>query len=184
MTDAVLIANALADPDNPPLTESELERVAAARAVQRARAATGLSQNAFAKRFRINVARLKDWEQGRTMPDSAALAYLKVIENEQTVVKDVLATPKLRPSTASTSDPTEKPEERLSLQSVRARIFYLASDLDNVSAPAAMLLRAVADAIADEGGRHLEERFSAKVDEVVHILESDRKQSGRVSQKH
>jgi len=90
MTDAELTANALADPDNPPLTEKELERVAAARAVQRARAATGLSQSAFAARFRINAARLKDWEQGRTMPDSAALAYLRVIEREQKVVERVL----------------------------------------------------------------------------------------------
>ena len=37
----------------------------------------------------------------------------------------------------------------LSLDVVRARIFYLASDIEPVSAPAAMLLRAVADAIED-----------------------------------
>ena len=91
LTDEQLTANALADPDNPPLTEDELARVAAARAVQRARAATGLSQNAFAKRFRINPARLKDWEQGRTPPDSASLAYLRVIEREQKVVERALA---------------------------------------------------------------------------------------------
>jgi hypothetical protein len=39
----------------------------------------------------------------------------------------------------------------LSLDIVRARIFYLACDVETVSPPAAMLLRAVADAI-DEGG--------------------------------
>lgn len=38
----------------------------------------------------------------------------------------------------------------LSLDVVRARIFYLACDVEPVSPPAAMLLRAVADAI-DEG---------------------------------
>ena len=91
MSDAQLTENALSDPDNPPLTDLELERVGTARAVQRARAATGLSQSAFAKRFRINPGRLKDWEQGRTMPDSAALAYLRVIESEQKVVERVLA---------------------------------------------------------------------------------------------
>ena len=37
----------------------------------------------------------------------------------------------------------------LSLDVVRARIFYLASDIEPVSPPAAMLLRAVADAIED-----------------------------------
>ena len=77
MTDTELTANALADADNPPLSKEELARLGAARAVQRARAATGLSQNAFAKRFHINPARLRDWEQGRTTPDSAALAYLR-----------------------------------------------------------------------------------------------------------
>jgi len=37
----------------------------------------------------------------------------------------------------------------LSLDIVRARIFYLACDVEDVSPPAAMLLRAVADAIED-----------------------------------
>ena len=91
LTDEQLTANAMSDPDNPPLTTSELERIGAARAVKRARVATGLSQNVFAKRFRINAARLRDWEQGRTLPDSAALAYLAVIEKEQAVVERVLA---------------------------------------------------------------------------------------------
>lgn len=90
LTNAELTANALADPDNPPLTQDELDRLAAARAVKRARAATGLSQTAFANRFRINAARLKDWEQGRSIPDSAALAYLKVIEREQEIVEHAL----------------------------------------------------------------------------------------------
>lgn len=91
MTDQELTANALADADNPPLSADELARLATARAVQRARAATGLSQRAFAKRFHINPARLRDWEQGRTAPDSAALAYLRVIEREQEVVERTLA---------------------------------------------------------------------------------------------
>ncbi len=91
MTDARLTANALSDPDNPPLTDDELQRLRSARAVKRARTATGLSQRAFARRFRINPGRLKDWEQGRTTPDSAALAYLAVIEREQEAVERVLA---------------------------------------------------------------------------------------------
>lgn len=91
LTDEEATANARSDPDNPPLTERELERLGAARAVKRARAATGLSQSAFAARFRINPARLRDWEQGRTLPDSAALAYLAVIERAQEVVERALA---------------------------------------------------------------------------------------------
>lgn len=91
LSDEELNVAALSDPDNPPLTERELDRLRTARAVKRARAATGLSQASFAERFQINPGRLKDWEQGRTMPDSAALAYLAVIEREQKVVERVLA---------------------------------------------------------------------------------------------
>ena len=91
LTDKELTDAARGDSDNPPLTNSELARLRTARAVQRARAATGLSQSVFAERFRINPARLRDWEQGRTMPDSAALAYLKVIEREAKFVARVLA---------------------------------------------------------------------------------------------
>ena len=40
----------------------------------------------------------------------------------------------------------------LSLDVVRARIFYLAGDVESVSPPAAMLLRAVADAIDHDAG--------------------------------
>jgi len=36
-----------------------------------------LSQEAFAERYHINVARLRDWEQGRSKPDSAARGYLE-----------------------------------------------------------------------------------------------------------
>ena len=90
LTDEEITAAALSDPDNPPLTEDELDRLAKARAVQRARASTGLSQSAFAERFHINPARLKDWEQGRSTPDSAALAYLRVIERAQKTVERAL----------------------------------------------------------------------------------------------
>ncbi len=40
----------------------------------------GLSQERFARRYRISLARLRDWEQGRSAPDSAMLAYIKVIQ--------------------------------------------------------------------------------------------------------
>lgn len=42
-----------------------------------------------------------------------------------------------------------------SLDEVRARIFYLACDVEPVSAPAAMLLRAVADAIEEGPGERI-----------------------------
>ena len=90
MTDKELTATAESDPDNPPLTDEELERVRVARWVQAIRARTGLSQPRFAEVYRINVARLRDLEQGRTQPDSAMRAYLTVIAREPAAVERAL----------------------------------------------------------------------------------------------
>ena len=89
-TDEELTTIAESDPDNPPLTEEELRRGVAARRVRLLRGKLGLSQSEFADRFRINIARLRDWEQGRSTPDSAILAYLTVIEREPEAVKRAL----------------------------------------------------------------------------------------------
>lgn len=86
MTPEEIERNALADPDNPPFTQEELERLAIAAPIQRARRRLGLTQAEFAARFHIGLARLRDWEQGRYKPDSAALAYLKVIAKEPDAV--------------------------------------------------------------------------------------------------
>jgi putative transcriptional regulator len=90
MTDAEITAAAEADIDNPPLSDLELGKVRSARIVRRARLQSGLSQAAFAKTYRINVARLRDLEQGRTQADSALLAYLTVIEKEPETVRRAL----------------------------------------------------------------------------------------------
>ncbi len=39
----------------------------------------GLSQGAFAKRFGLPVATIRNWEQGRTVPDRPAQVLLRVI---------------------------------------------------------------------------------------------------------
>ncbi len=91
MSDEAMDAAAMADPVNPAWTEDKLERAAIARDVRRARVATGLTQEAFAARFHIKLARLKDWEQGRFAPDSVAAAYLKVIRLEPRAVVRALA---------------------------------------------------------------------------------------------
>ena len=38
-----------------------------------------LTQEEFASRFRIPLGTLRDWEQGRSEPDRAMYAYLRVI---------------------------------------------------------------------------------------------------------
>jgi len=90
MTDAEITAAALDDGDNPPLTTDELGKLRSARLVRQARQHSGLSQAAFAKTYRINVARLRDLEQGRTQADSALLAYLTVIEKDPDAVRRAL----------------------------------------------------------------------------------------------
>ncbi len=47
--------------------------------VRAIREALGLSQQAFASAYRIPLATLKGWEQGRRQPDATASAYLSVI---------------------------------------------------------------------------------------------------------
>jgi len=92
MTDAEITAAAESDPDNPPLTEAELRLLDMAALVKRARARTGLTQAAFASRFRINLGRLRDMEQGRQKGmDSAVAAYLQVIAADPDAVAAALS---------------------------------------------------------------------------------------------
>lgn len=50
----------------------------------------GMTQETFAIRFGLTLARVRDWEQHRSAPDSAARAYLKVIEKEREAVERAL----------------------------------------------------------------------------------------------
>lgn len=79
MSDAEAVANALADPDNPPLTADQLRGASRLPQVKVIRRALGLTQEAFASRYQIPLGTLRDWEQGRSEPDAPARAYLKVI---------------------------------------------------------------------------------------------------------
>ena len=49
-----------------------------------------LTQEQFAARYNLNVARLRDWEQGRSQPDGAVRAYLTVIKQEPGAVERAL----------------------------------------------------------------------------------------------
>lgn len=59
--------------------------------VQAIRRMTGLSQQEFARAYRIPLATLKGWEQGRRHPDGAAAAYLSVIARMPEEAKRALA---------------------------------------------------------------------------------------------
>ena len=55
------------------------------------RAGLGLTQEAFAKRFRLPVTTVREWEQNRRQPDQAARNLLTVIEKSPKVVARALA---------------------------------------------------------------------------------------------
>lgn len=53
--------------------------IAGARTVQKLRARLRMTQQEFADAFALPWATVRDWEQGRSRPDRAALAYLHLI---------------------------------------------------------------------------------------------------------
>jgi putative transcriptional regulator len=67
------------DPENPPATEEQLKRARRISLAKHLRFKLGLTQTAFAERYRIPVGTLRDWEQHRTEPDAPAKALLHLI---------------------------------------------------------------------------------------------------------
>ena len=86
MTDEEAHQNALSDPDNPPLDAARLARMKRVPRVKIIRRALGLTQEQFSDRYRIPLGTLRDWEQGRSEPDQATRAYLKVIATDPDAV--------------------------------------------------------------------------------------------------
>ncbi len=98
MTDAQIHAAALADPDAQPLSPERIKRMRRTPQVRVIRRALGLSQEDFSARFRIPLGTLRDWEQARKDPDSAARAYLMVIARNPKAVIDALQPATLQPA--------------------------------------------------------------------------------------
>jgi putative transcriptional regulator len=49
-----------------------------------------MSQHEFAEAYRIPLATLKNWEQGRRAPDAPAAAYLQAISRKPQLIRDAL----------------------------------------------------------------------------------------------
>jgi len=90
MTEEEINAAALTDPDNPPLTPERAKHLKRVPRVKVMRRALKLTQEEFAARFRIPLGTLRDWEQGKTEPDQAARAYLRVIAHNPKAVLEAL----------------------------------------------------------------------------------------------
>ncbi|KMO17180.1 helix-turn-helix domain-containing protein [Methylobacterium platani] len=68
-----------------------LDRGQRARLIRRTRTGLGLSQAEFARRFRVPVGTLRDWEQARATAPDFAVAYVRVIERHPDLVADAVA---------------------------------------------------------------------------------------------
>ena len=84
-------AAAVSDPDAQPLTPDDFARMKRTPQVRVIRRALGLSQEKFAEKFQIPLGTLRDWEQGRKDPDTAARAYLRVIGHNPAAVTQALS---------------------------------------------------------------------------------------------
>jgi putative transcriptional regulator len=68
------------DVDNPPLTEEQLQIVrAGVPNIRVVRRHMGMTQQQFADAYGLSLTSVRDWEQGRHVPESAALSYLRMI---------------------------------------------------------------------------------------------------------
>ena len=90
MTDAEITAAARADPDNPPLTDEQLAQFERVPNVKAIRERLRLTQKQFAEMFGLSLSVVRDWEQGRSIPDQAARTLLKVIDRNPEAVKQAL----------------------------------------------------------------------------------------------
>ena len=70
------------DPDFPATSDAELDQALAARRFRSIRSKHRLSEDAFSRILHVPVGMVRDWEEGRRMPDAAALALLTVFDNE------------------------------------------------------------------------------------------------------
>jgi putative transcriptional regulator len=88
MTDEEIEANAQADEDNPPLRSEELARMKPVPNPRAIRQRLRLTQEQFSARFHLPIGTVRDWEQGKKEPDSAAKTLLRVIEtNPEAVIQ-------------------------------------------------------------------------------------------------
>jgi putative transcriptional regulator len=90
MTEEELDANALSDPDNPPLTREELAEMRWSMDLRDVRGRFRLTQEQFSEQFQIPLGTLRDWEQNRSQPDKPARVLLRVISRHPEAVIDAL----------------------------------------------------------------------------------------------
>ncbi len=88
---SVALAADPSDSEDFEVTAEALEQGLRARLIRKTRTDLGLSQVEFARRFRVPVGTLRDWEQARATPPDFAIAYVRVIGQHPDMVAKVVA---------------------------------------------------------------------------------------------
>jgi putative transcriptional regulator len=91
MTEEEIEANALSDPDNPPISDEELKFFRHLVNVREIRQRQRLTQKQFSDRYRIPLGTLRDWEQRGRYPGGVATTLLRIIDKYPDIVLEVLA---------------------------------------------------------------------------------------------
>jgi putative transcriptional regulator len=91
MSEEEIEANALSDPDNPPLTDEELAEMWSPYEAKQMRTRLNMTQEEFSENFQIPLGTLRDWERGASIPDKSARTLLRVISREPEAVLRALA---------------------------------------------------------------------------------------------
>jgi putative transcriptional regulator len=91
MKGALIMSKTMPNLEDRALTDADLMRMKRTPQVKIIRRALGLTQEEFAEQFHIPIGTLRDWEQGRSSPDTAAEAYLRVIARDPEAVRRALA---------------------------------------------------------------------------------------------
>lgn len=79
------------DPEDFDVSAEGLDRAQKSRLVRTTRTKLGLSQAEFAKRFRVPLGTLRDWEQARATAPDFAVAYVRVIMRDPDLVAAAIA---------------------------------------------------------------------------------------------
>ena len=93
MTDEEITAAALADPDNPPLTDEQLAQFRRPALARQVRHKLGMGREAFAAAYGIPVETLRAWERHEAEPTEVEIAYLRLIEREPEMTKTPVEAP-------------------------------------------------------------------------------------------
>jgi putative transcriptional regulator len=91
MTDDEVLAAAQSDPDAQPLSPEALARMRRVPPMKALRQRLGMTQAGFAEAFGLPISTLRDWEQGRSIPDAPARALLRAIDREPETMQRLLS---------------------------------------------------------------------------------------------